>query len=106
MRATACCSCSYLKAVIQVRLTPTKQLKQTLQRVHDQKKSAPKFVLRDMHPFMLAQCGLLLRTARNDNVAKSDRRERQSSNCFAQHSTARRKGDFQHTANASKLRPD
>ena len=78
MRTTACCSCSYLKAVIQVRLTPTKQLKQTLQRVRCQEKRAPKFVLRDMHSFMLAQRSLLLRTARDDDMAESDRRERQA----------------------------
>ena len=59
-----------------------------------------------MHSFMLAMRGLLLRTASDDDVAQGDRRKRQAGYSLAQQMTARRKADFQHTANASKLRPD
>lgn len=83
MDASACCSCSYLKPVIQVRLAPTKQLKQAFQRVRRQKYGAPQFVLRDMHSFMLAKRNLLLYIARDDDVTQRDGRKRQAGHCLA-----------------------
>ena len=106
MRAAACCSCGHLKPVVLVRLAPTKQLKQALQRVRQQEKSAPKFVLRDVNPFMRAKRGLLLRIARDDDVAQRDGRKRQAGYCLAQQATARRKADFQHTANVPDFCPN
>ena len=105
MRSTTCRSCGNLEAVVLVGLAPPKKLKQALQRVSCQENRAPKFVLRDMHSFMLAQRGLFLRTTRDDDVAESDRRERQAGYCLAQQATARRKADFQHTANALDFCP-
>ena len=106
MRAAACCSCSYFKAVVQVRLAPTEQLKQALQRVRHQEDRAPKFVLCDMHSFMLAQRGLLLRIARDDDMAECDRRKRQESYRSLKHRAARRKADLQYATNAFDLCPD
>ena len=103
MRSTACCSCSYLKAVVQIRLAPTKQLKQALQRIRQQEKGTPKFVLRDMDSFMRAQRSLLLRIARDDDVAQGDSRKWQTGYCIAEHCSARRQADFQHTADATDL---
>ena len=56
-----------------------------------------------MHSFMLAMRGLLLRTASDDDVAQGDRRKRQAGYSLAQQMTARRKADFQHTADATDL---
>ena len=100
MRSTACRSCSRLEPVVLVGPAPTKQLKQALQRIRQQEKSTPKFVLRDMDSFMRAQRSLLLRIARDDDVAQSDRRERQAGYDIAEHCSARRQADFQHTADA------
>ena len=105
MRATACCSCGHLEAVVQVGPASPKPLKQAFQRVRQQEKWAPKFVLRDMHSFMLAQRVLLLRIACNDDVTQSNRRERQASHGFAQHGAAGCKADFQHTADALDFCP-
>lgn len=79
---------------------------QALQRVRQQEKRAPPFILRDMHSLMCTMCGLLLCTAGNDDVTKSDRCEWHAGYCFAQYPTARRKADFQHTANAPDLCPN
>ena len=59
-----------------------------------------------MHSFMLAMRGLLLRTASDDDVAQGDRRKRQAGYSLAQQMTARRKADFQHTANVPDFCPD
>ena len=106
MRATACCSCGHFEAVVQVGPASPKQLKQAFQRVQQQKQRAPKFVLRDMHSFMLAMRSLLLCTARDDDVTQSNRRERQASHGFGQHGAAGCKADFQHTAHAFNLGPE
>ena len=55
---------------------------------------------------MLAQRGLLLRTARDDDVAQRDRCKWQAGYCLAHQSTARRKTDFQYTAHAFDLCPE
>ena len=54
---------------------------------------------------MLAQRRLVLRTARKDDVAQSDCRERQAANCFAQHRAAWYEADFQDTAHALDFSP-
>ena len=59
-----------------------------------------------MHSFMRAMRGLLLGTARNDDMAQSDCREWQAGCSLAQCGATGRKANFQDTADALDLRPD
>lgn len=105
MHSTTFRSCRNLKSVVLVGPASTKQLKQALQRVSHQEKSAPEFVLSDMNSFMRAQRGLLLCIARDDDVAERDRRERQAGYCFAKHWAAGYKTNFHHAADACDFCP-
>lgn len=99
-------SCSGLEPVVLVGLASAEQLIEALQRVSQQEKSAPKFVLRNMHPLMLPMRGLFLRTARDDDVTESNRSEWQASYHLAHHRVARRKAYFQYAADALDICPD
>lgn len=101
--AMACSTCGYFKAIVQIRFAAPEQLKKTFQWIRQQKKRAPKFVLRHMHPFMCAECVLLLCIARNNDMTQRDGSKRQAGYGFAQYGGAWRKADFEHAANALEL---